>query len=68
MIGLTPKQMMILGVVLLLIGVVLPFMMVLNIIVSNLFINFFSYAASISGLVLGIIGTMMLSISRRKRE
>ena len=68
MIGLTPKQMVILGVVLLLIGVVLPFMMVLNIIVSNLFINFFSYAASISGLVLGIIGTMMLSISRRKRE
>lgn len=64
----SPKQMVWVGGGLLLIGVVLPFMMVIQIIESNLFLNFLSYAASISGLVLGTIGTMMLSLARRKRD
>jgi hypothetical protein len=56
MIRLQPTHMVLIGVMLMLLGWVLPFLMVLHVIKSNFALNFFSYAAQISGLFLGIIG------------
>ena len=66
--GLTPKQMLIIAVILLVLGVVLPFLMVMDVLESTFFFNFFSYACQVSGLVLGMIGTFSLvKINRDKR-
>jgi hypothetical protein len=44
------------GFVLVVLGAVLPFLMVMQIIKSTFFLNFFSYGATVSGLFLGLIG------------
>ena len=68
MMGLTSKQMLIIAVILLVLGVVLPFLMVMDVLESTFFLNFFSYACQVSGLVLGMIGTFSLvKINRDKR-
>ncbi len=51
-----PIQMIVIGFVLVLLGAVFPFLMVMQIIQSTFLLNFLSYAASISGLFLGILG------------
>jgi hypothetical protein len=51
-----PRLILFLGIVLMLAGVVLPFLMVLHILPSTWFLNFFSYTASALGLILGFIG------------
>ncbi len=45
-----------LGFVFVLLGAVLPFLIVMQILKSTLFLNFFSYAVSFTGLMLGVIG------------
>lgn len=45
-----------LGFVFVLLGAVLPFLIVMQILKSTLLLNFFSYAASFTGLMLGVIG------------
>jgi hypothetical protein len=40
---------------LMVLGVVLPFLMVMHILPSTFFLNFFSYGMQVSGLFLGII-------------
>jgi hypothetical protein len=42
--------------VLVTLGMVLPFLMVMKVLESTFFLNFFSFAASVAGLFLGIIG------------
>jgi len=37
-------------------GVVLPFLMVIHLVPSTFFLNFFSYGVSLAGLFLGVIG------------
>lgn len=51
--------MILIGFVLVLLGAILPFLMVMRIINSTFFLNFFSYGASIVGLFLGIIGSAL---------
>ena len=48
-----------LGFVLVLLGAVLPFLIVMQILKSTLFLNFFSYAVSFTGLMLGVIGAAL---------
>ena len=68
MMGLTSKQMLIIAVILLVLGVVLPFLMVMDVLESTFFLNFFSYTCQVSGLFLGMIGTFSLvKINRDKR-
>jgi hypothetical protein len=65
---LTPKQMILIGAGLLILGVVLPFLMVMDVLESTFFINFFSYACQVSGLVLGMIGAFSaVKINQNKR-
>lgn len=51
-----PAPLLLIGFVLMLAGVVFPLLMVLQVLPSTFLLNFFSYAASVSGLFLGIIG------------
>jgi hypothetical protein len=55
-----------LGIVLMLLGVVLPFLMVINVLRSTFFLNFFSWGASVAGLMLGMIGFAMFSRDRNQ--
>ncbi len=62
-----PFVMILVGFLLVTAGMVLPFLMFLQIIPSTFFMNFFSYAASVSGLFLGLIGgASYVKIHRKK--
>ena len=61
----SPRFLLNLGVVLLLLGWILPFLMVIKAIESTFFLNFFSWGASVAGLFLGMIG-LALGVKRRK--
>ncbi len=61
-----PKILIGLGFLLILLGIGLPFLMVIQIIESTLFLNFFAYIAQLLGLIFGFIGVM--SIVRRNRN
>ena len=61
----SPRVLLSLGVILLLLGIVLPFLMVIQILESTFFLNFFSWGASVTGLALGTIGFAMWSRTRR---
>ena len=54
-----PKTLLVIGVFLILAGVILPFLMVIHILESTFFLNFFSFAAQVTGLFLGFIGSVM---------
>lgn len=62
----SPRFLLILGVFLMLLGIILPFLMVVNILESTFFLNFFSWGASVAGLALGTIGFAMYSRNRRE--
>lgn len=57
--GLAPWKIIAIGFVLVLLGFVLPFLMVVRVIPSTLFLSFLSYGTSIAGLFLGLIGAAM---------
>jgi hypothetical protein len=59
-------QLILIGFVLVLLGAVLPFLMVLHVIQSTFFLNFFSYGASICGLFLGLYGAATFSRMNKK--
>ena len=52
----SPRLLLGLGLILMILGVVLPFLMLMQILESTFFLNFFSWGASVGGLFLGIIG------------
>jgi len=51
-----PRLYMILGGVLLVAGVVFPFLMVLGVLTSSFVLNFLSFGASVAGFTLGLLG------------
>jgi len=61
-----PRFLLSLGLVLMLLGVVLPFLMVIKMLESTFFLNFFSWGASVAGLSFGTIGFAMYT--RVKKE
>lgn len=61
----SPRFLLILGVILLLLGILLPFLMVIQVLESTFFLNFFSWGASVAGLALGTIGFAMYSRGRK---
>ena len=52
----SPRFLLALGVVLMLLGAILPFLMVTHVLKSTFFLNFFAWTASVAGLFLGTIG------------
>jgi len=61
----SPRFLLTLGVTLMLLGIVLPFLMVIHVWESTFFLNFFSWGASVAGLALGTIG--FATYSRNKK-
>jgi len=66
MMHLSPVQLILIGFILSVMGVVLPLLMVIHIIESTFFINFVSYISSVVGLFLGIIGAASYIREHRK--
>lgn len=52
----SPRLLLSLGVILMSLGILLPFLMVIRALESTFFLNFLSWGASITGLSLGTIG------------
>jgi hypothetical protein len=61
----SPSFLLGLGLFLMLLGIVLPFLIVIKVLESTFFLNFFSWGASVAGLSLGMIGFAMYSHNRR---
>jgi len=61
MIRLHPWKIIAIGFVLVLFGFLAPFLMVIKVIEASLLLSFLSHGASVSGLLLGIIGAAMYS-------
>ncbi len=63
---LTPWNLVLLGLFFVTLGMVLSWLMVLQIIKSMMFLNFFSYTSSVAGMIIGFIGMTMVARVRRK--
>jgi hypothetical protein len=61
----SPRFLLILGVLMMLMGIILPFLMVIQVLESTFLLNFFSWGLSVVGLALGTIGFAMWSRGRR---
>ncbi len=61
-----PITMILTGLGLSLLGVILPLMMLIHVLRSTLLLDFFSFTASMGGLVLGISGAAQFVRSRKK--
>ena len=66
--SLSPLKIILIGFALVVLGVVLPFLMVLHILESTFFLNFFSYGASLVGLFLGLIGSAYYVRLNKKKK
>ena len=56
-----PREIIALGFVLVLFGFLAPFLMTIKVIGASFVLSFLSYSASVSGLLLGIIGAAWYS-------
>jgi hypothetical protein len=65
MADMSPRLLLSLGLFLMGLGIVLPFLIVIKVLESTFFLNFFSWAASVAGLALGMVGFAMYSRNRR---
>ncbi|MBU4224398.1 MAG: hypothetical protein KKC71_01075 [Chloroflexi bacterium] len=61
-------NLILIGFFLALIGVILPLLMVVQIIKSTFFLNFFSYGSSVVGLILGLIGAIYFVRLNREKD
>ena len=62
----SPRFLLGLGTFLMILGVILPFLMVIRVLDSTFFWNFFSWGASVAGLAFGTIGFAMYSRGRKE--
>jgi hypothetical protein len=69
MIRFITRPFILIGFVLVLLGFLLPLLMVIKVLESTFFLNFFSFIASILGLFMGLMGTAQIAAEfRRKRD
>lgn len=61
------NRLIVVGFFLVLLGAVLPFTIVLGWVESTFLLNFIAFAASVTGLFLGVIGTAMY-VGQKRRE
>lgn len=61
-----PWSLILIGFLLSVLGVALPFLMLIQIIPSTFFLNFFAFTVMMIGLILGIIGSALYVRRRRK--
>jgi hypothetical protein len=69
MIRFITRPFILIGFILVLLGFLLPLLMVIKVLESTFFLNFFSFIASIFGLFMGLMGTAQIVTEfRRKRD
>jgi hypothetical protein len=61
----SPRLLLGLSLLLMLLGILLPFLMVIHLLESTFILNFFSWAVSVIGLALGMI-SVTLTVKRHK--
>jgi len=61
-----PRLLLGLGLILMLLGIILPLLMIIHVIESTFFLNFFAWGASVSGLFLGFIGVATWTKMRKE--
>jgi hypothetical protein len=61
----SPRFLLSLGLFLMSLGIVLPFLMIIQVLRSTFFLNFLSWGASVAGLAFGTIGFAMYSNGRK---
>jgi membrane associated rhomboid family serine protease len=61
------STLMVCGFILMLVGFALPFGMLLGYVPSTFFLNFFAYAASLVGLIMGLLG-IALYVRRNRNK
>jgi hypothetical protein len=61
----SPRLLLGLSILLMLLGIILPFLMVIKVLESTFFLNFFSWGASVAGLAFGTVGFAMWSRGRK---
>jgi len=66
MIRLSSRAIILIGFILVLLGFLLPFLMVMKVLESTFFLNFFSFIASLLGLFLGIMGAAQMTVEARR--
>ena len=66
MIWSSTRSIVLTGLALLVIGVLLPFLMVMGILESTFLLALISYTASVAGLIIGVVGTAMYVRERRR--
>ena len=62
----SPRFLLSFGVILMILGIILPFLIVIKVLESTFFLNFFSWGVSVAGLPFGTIGFALWS--REKKE
>lgn len=62
---LSPRGMIVLGAVLVVAGFIVPLLMVIGAVRSTFLLAFLTYAASLGGLILGLIGAALYVRERR---
>jgi hypothetical protein len=65
---LTSTRLIVGGIILMILGIILPFLMVLQILESTLLMNFIAYLASFGGLIIGLMGVVEIARTRRRDE
>jgi membrane associated rhomboid family serine protease len=63
-----PKLFVVIGFFLVSFGFIGPLLMVVGVLESTFFLNFLSYAASVGGLFMGIIGAAWYTRIKRRRD
>ncbi len=61
-----PRFLLTLGVILMLLGITLPFLMVIHLLESTFFLNFLAWGSSVTGLAFGTIGFAMYSKTSKR--
>jgi hypothetical protein len=63
-----PNRLFVAGLALVLAGAVLPFLMVIGVLPSSLWLNFVAYISSVAGLFLGILSAAAFVAVRRRGD
>jgi len=61
-----PKRLILIGFFLVLFGFIVPWLMVLDLIQTTLWLSFLVYGAQVSGLIMGMLGAAMLGRKKNK--
>jgi len=66
--SINPRFLIPVGFFLVVLGVVIPFLMMIHVLESTFFLNFIAFIASVSGVFFGMLGAAMYRISRNREN